>query len=100
MGYVNPARVTEDLVDDYLALAKDKDAAVEVLRQIYTNDGGPLPFPAAESLPEDFPILIVWGDNDNLAPLTGPVGQYFRKRSVDRAAWRFEEIASGHVPQD
>ena len=41
-----------------------RDAAVEVLRQIYTNDAGPLPFPAADMLPEVTPMLIVWGDND------------------------------------
>ena len=44
--YVNPQRVDDALVNDYLQLADDKEAAVEVLRQIYTNDGGPLPFTA------------------------------------------------------
>ena len=42
-----------------------------MLRQIYTNDGGPLPFPAADALGDDFPILAVWGDQDKLAPMTG-----------------------------
>ena len=98
--YVNPQRVTDDLVEDYLALAADKSAAVEVLRQIYTNDGGPLPFPAADALGDDFPILAVWGDQDNLAPMTGPVGRFFRERSVRLPATRFEEITAGHVPQD
>ena len=72
-----------------------------MLRQIYTNDGGPLPFDAADALPSDFPILAVWGDTDNLAPMTGPVGKFFRARSRALAATRFEEIAAaGHVPQD
>jgi pimeloyl-ACP methyl ester carboxylesterase len=98
--YVNPECVTDDLVDDYLALATDKEAAVEVLRQIYTNDGGPLPFDAADALPDDLPILVVWGDTDNLAPITGPVGRYFRQRAQALPATRFEEIHAGHVPQD
>ena len=98
--YTDPQRVTDDLVEDYLSLAKDKEAAIEVLRQIYTNDGGPLPFPAADALPDDFPILTVWGDRDNLAPITGPVGKFFRERSQRLAATKFEEISAGHVPQD
>jgi RimJ/RimL family protein N-acetyltransferase len=98
--YVNPECVTDDLVDDYLSLATDKEAAVEVLRQIYTNDGGPLPFDAADALPDDLPILVVWGDTDNLAPITGPVGRYFRQRAQALPATRFEEIYAGHVPQD
>jgi pimeloyl-ACP methyl ester carboxylesterase len=98
--YVNPECVTDDLVDDYLSLATDKEAAVEVLRQIYTNDGGPLPFDAADALPDDLPILVVWGDTDNLAPITGPVGRYFRQRAQALPATRFEEIHAGHVPQD
>ena len=63
-------------------LAADREAAVEVLRQIYTNDSGPLPFPAAEALPESMPMLVVWGDKDNLAPSTGPVGKYLKARAA------------------
>jgi len=101
--YVNADRVSDDLVSDYLSLASDKEAAIEVLRQIYTNDGGPLPFDAAEKLPPTFPILAVWGDRDNLAPSSGPVGEFFRARAADpqlAGSTRFEEIAAGHVPQD
>ena len=93
--YVNPSLVTDDLVTDYLSLARNKEAAVEVLRQIYTNDGGPLPFPAAAALGDDFPILAVWGDQDNLAPSSGPVGRYFRERAQRLDATRFEEISAG-----
>lgn len=98
--YVNSERVTDDLVDDYLSLASDKEAAVEVLRQIYTNDGGPLPFEAATALPDSFPILTIWGDRDNLAPSTGPVGKFFRAQAQRLGATEFEEIPAGHVPQD
>jgi len=98
--YSNPSRVDDDLVADYLSLAEDRDAAVEVLRQIYTNDAGPLPFPAAEALPEETPMLIIWGDRDNLSPVGGPVGSYFRARSLRLEATRFEEVQAGHVPQD
>ena len=60
-----------------------------------------LPFAAAEKLPSSLPLLTVWGDSDNLAPSTGPVGSYFRQQAGVRASHRFEEIAScGHVPQD
>ena len=99
--YVNPERVTDDLVADYLGLAENRPAAVEVVRQIYTNDGGPLPFTAAAALPDAFPLLVVWGDRDNLAPLQySPVGRFFRARAEKLPAMRFEELASGHVPQD
>ena len=74
---------------------------MEVLRQIYVNDSGPLPFPAAEALPESLPMLVVWGDRDNLAPSTGPVGRYLKARARRVQATRFEELANvGHVPQD
>ena len=36
--YVNPERVTDDLVQDYLSLAKDRDAAVEVRRPLQSFD--------------------------------------------------------------
>ena len=98
--YVNDDRVDDALVDDYLGLASDKDAAVEVLRQIYTNDPGPLPFEAAAKLPAGFLICTVWGDEDNRAPSTGPVGRHFRQRAVEASGTRFDEIRAGHVPQD
>jgi pimeloyl-ACP methyl ester carboxylesterase len=98
--YVHADRVDRALVDDYLSLASDRDAAVEVLRQIYTNDGGPTPFEAAAALPADFDVLCVWGDRDNLAPATGPVGTYFRQRADELAGTTFFEISAGHVPQD
>ena len=99
--YVNSDRVDAPLVDDYLSLATDTAAASEVLRQIYTNDGGPLPFRAAAALPDELPLLTVWGDQDNLGPISGPVGSFFRARArrLERSA--FEEVAGcGHVPQD
>jgi len=100
--YVTGERVTDDLVQDYLSLAHDKEAAAEVLRQIFTNDGGPLPFDATASLPDDYPILTIWGDTDNLAPATGPVGCHFRARSERFPETSpFVEVAGcGHVPQD
>ena len=98
--YVDAGRVDDALVADYLGLARDRSAAVEVLRQIYTNDGGPLPFPAAETLADAYPLLVVWGAHDNLASIGGPVGLYFRARARRLEATRFEEIDAGHVPQD
>ena len=42
-------------------------------------------------------MLVVWGDKDNLAPSTGPVGKHLKARFV--AATRFEESTNvGHVP--
>jgi len=99
--YVNGERVTDDLVCDYLSLAKDSEAAVEVLRQIYTNEAGPLPFDALDALPDSFPLLAVWGSDDNLAPINGPVGRFLRERAATNEATRFEELdGAGHVPQD
>ena len=47
------------------------------------------------------PMLVVWGDKDNLAPSTGPVGKYLKARAGRVAATRFEELQNvGHVPQD
>ena len=98
--YVNADRVDDELVNDYVSLAADKEAAAEVLRQIYTNDSGPVPFTASAKLPADFPICTIWGDEDNLAPSTGPVGKHFRARATTAEATRFDEIRAGHVPQD
>ena len=101
--YVDGSRVDDALVSDYLSLAGDREAAVEVLRQIYTNDGGPVPFDAAGRLLErapPFPLLCVWGDEDKLGAATGPVGSYFRELAAERPSCRWELVRAGHVPQD
>ena len=50
---------------------------------------------------KDLTAIVVWGDKDNLAPSTGPVGKYLKARAGRVAATRFEELTNvGHVPQD
>ena len=98
--YVNADRVTDDLVQDYLSLADDRDAAVEVLRQIYTNEPGPLPFEASAKLPDEYPICVVWGDQDKIASSAGPVGVHYRKRAQMAIGTTFTDVPAGHVPHD
>ena len=73
----------------------------QVVRQIYTNDPGPLPFEASAKLPADYPICIVWGDQDNVASSAGPVGVHFRARAERAEGTKFNDIVgAGHVPHD
>ena len=98
--YKDASRVDAPLVDDYVSLAADRRAACEVLRQIYTNEAGPLPFEALGVLDEDTPLLAVWGDDDRIAPADGPVGRCLAARARRLDATQFERLPAGHVPQD
>jgi pimeloyl-ACP methyl ester carboxylesterase len=69
--YVNPERVTEDLVETFLAPGRDRGAArtLSLLTKARTqNDFSPL---TKVLLPQvQVPILVLWGSEDRVIPLT------------------------------
>ena len=100
----NPDRVDDELVESFYLPAK-QDGAVDALSQIYTNNPGKTPQQLynenADSM-NNIPIQVVWGDKDPVAPMSGPVGQFFSGLSEEpNSNVKFETITNcGHVPFD
>lgn len=99
-----PERVDDELVESFYLPAK-QEGAVDALSQIYTNNPGKTPqqiYADNIDVISNIPIQVVWGEGDVVAPLGGPVGQFF----VDLAEQNdnkvsFEMISNcGHVPFD
>ena len=100
----NPQRVDDELVESFYLPAK-QDGAVDALSQIYTNDPGKMPqqiYAENSNFFSKIPIQVVWGDQDPVAPMAGPVGQFFLGLSQDpNSNVSFETVTNcGHVPFD
>ena len=79
------SRVDETLVDSFYVPAK-QPGSVEALNQIYTNDAGPSPMEYHDryaQLGTAIPMHVIWGTEDNVTPLAGPVGQLYTKLAAD-----------------
>jgi pimeloyl-ACP methyl ester carboxylesterase len=99
-----PERVDDELVESFYVPAKE-DGAVGALSQIYTNDPGKSPQKIyADNIDtvSNIPIQVIWGDRDVVAPLGGPVGQFFFDLADGGDSQvSFEVIPNcGHVPFD
>lgn len=102
------SRVDDELVNSFIdpVLNDSTPAVVEVLSQIYTNDAGRTPM----ELHNDYfstkhnkiPIHLIWGDKDPIAPVTGPVGQFYSKlSSTSNSGVTMQVIKdAGHIPFD
>eukprot|EP00565_Helicotheca_tamesis_P002073 CAMPEP_0185729294 /NCGR_PEP_ID=MMETSP1171-20130828/5075_1 /TAXON_ID=374046 /ORGANISM="Helicotheca tamensis, Strain CCMP826" /LENGTH=402 /DNA_ID=CAMNT_0028398093 /DNA_START=64 /DNA_END=1272 /DNA_ORIENTATION=- len=100
----NPDRVDDELVQSFLQPAK-QEGAVDALGQIYTNDPGATPMELHEMYPEKLdriPLKLVWGDQDEVAPVTGGVGSYYidRANDIKYSNCNIEVVKAGHVPFD
>eukprot|EP00977_Amphora_coffeiformis_P001658 scaffold310_cov168-Amphora_coffeaeformis.AAC.53 len=97
------ARVDAGLVDSFYIPAKD-EGSVQALNQIYTNDAGATPMELHERYPQlgsNIPIHVIWGDQDGVTPLQGPVGQFYANLAEsDDANVSMNVIRAGHVPFD
>jgi pimeloyl-ACP methyl ester carboxylesterase len=99
-----PERVDDELVESFYLPAKE-EGAVDALSQIYTNDPGKTPQQIyADNIDaiSNIPIQVIWGEGDVVAPLGGPVGQFFVNLAQNSdSKVSFEMIPDcGHVPFD
>jgi len=96
-------RVDDALVESFYLPAKD-EGSVEALNQIYTNDAGKTPMELHEDYVDflsSLPIHLVWGDEDQVTPLEGSVGQFYLNLSGDpNVRVSFTKIKAGHIPFD
>lgn len=94
--YVDGGRVDDLLVESTLRPADDP-RALDVFVAILTGDPGPTP---ADLVPEtDAPIHCIWGEKDQITPLSGLTGVLFQ--NLERAGrCTFTRLDAGHVPHD
>ena len=96
------SRVDDGLVDSFYYPAK-MEGSVEALNQIYTNDAGPTPMELHTSYPllSEVPIHLIWGSEDQVTPLAGPVGQFYQSLADQESSnVSMEVMKAGHVPFD
>ena len=97
------SRVDDELVDSFYLPAKES-GSVEALNQIYTNDAGKTPMQLQQDhadLLNKLPIHLVWGDNDQVTPLAGPVGQFYLDLMNDPdIPVSLSTVKAGHIPFD
>eukprot|EP00241_Pyramimonas_parkeae_P006715 CAMPEP_0114233146 /NCGR_PEP_ID=MMETSP0058-20121206/4999_1 /TAXON_ID=36894 /ORGANISM="Pyramimonas parkeae, CCMP726" /LENGTH=332 /DNA_ID=CAMNT_0001344697 /DNA_START=208 /DNA_END=1206 /DNA_ORIENTATION=- len=96
--YVNPECVDAELVEMFYKPTEDKNA-LGTLVNILTGPPGPRPDQVMEDV--DVPVCIIWGKEDTVTMIDGPVGEYFIKMSKEfPERVKFTTISSGHCPQD
>lgn len=97
------ARVDAGLVDSFYYPAK-QEGSVQALNQIYTNDPGPTPMELHEGHPQlgtRIPIHVIWGDQDGVTPLEGPVGRFYTQLAQDDdTSVSMNILRAGHLPFD
>lgn len=99
---ISPDRVDDELVESFYLPAKE-DGAVDALSQIYTNDPGKTPMQMYQDNMDKIskvPIHVVWGEEDPVTPLGGPVGQFFLSQAESSDHVSFDLVQSGHIPFD
>lgn len=97
-------RVDDALVNSVYQPAKDPGSP-ETLSQIYTNPPGKTPMEICAAHPsflKSVPLHLVWGRQDNVTPLDGPVGRFFQQLANDDQTplVTLETVNAGHVPFD
>lgn len=96
------SRVDDGLVDSFYYPAM-MEGSVEALNQIYTNDAGPTPMELHKSYPllSQVPFHLIWGTEDQVTPLSGPVGQFYHSLANQESSnVSIEVIKAGHFPFD
>jgi len=96
-------RVDAGLVESFYMPAKD-EGSVQTLNQIYTNDAGATPMELHDRYPRlgsSIPIHVIWGDQDSVSPLQGPVGRFYANLAerVDTSV-SMSIVRAGHIPFD
>lgn len=98
--YVNQDRVDDELVELITAPAED-EGALDAFIKILTGDPGPRPESLVPQLTRSLPIAVWWGTEDQVTPLIGVVGQFFKNLPKSRDSASFELVeGTGHCPFD
>jgi len=98
----NQARVDDALVNQFAEPAL-QDGAYEAFAGILTGAPGPRPERLALDVDSAFPLLLLWGEQDRVTPLSGPVGRFFAARADDPRATGTSMVrlpGLGHCPMD
>eukprot|EP00466_Bigelowiella_natans_P007582 jgi/Bigna1/131613/aug1.15_g6321 len=96
--YKNTERVDSNLVQPISQAAEDA-GAFEAFVTILTGSPGVRPEKVLPSV--DIPVLILWGEEDNITPIDGPVGSAFQVIAQERSDVQFVRLPElGHLPHD
>lgn len=100
------AKVDDVMIDSIYQPSQDPNA-VDALSQIYTNDPGKSPMELHKQYPsklinDQLPIHVIWGSDDGVAPLDGPVGQLYSNFAADDSipSVTMQIVKAGHIPFD
>mmetsp|Transcript_54532 Transcript_54532/g.132384 ORF Transcript_54532/g.132384 Transcript_54532/m.132384 type:complete len:506 (+) Transcript_54532:137-1654(+) len=101
------SRVDDELVKSFVEPVTNDETSniVDTIRQIYCNDGGKTPMELHEQYPSlsNTPIHLIWGNKDNVTPLSGSVGQFYSNLAASEAeseSVSLQVIEAGHIPFD
>lgn len=75
------------------------EGALDAFVSILTGPPGPNPIKLIPEITK--PVLVLWGDQDGLTPLDGPVGKYFTSLPGQLPNFNLYVLQGvGHCPQD
>ncbi|XP_010440968.1 PREDICTED: pheophytinase, chloroplastic-like isoform X1 [Camelina sativa] len=96
--YGNKDNVDDTLVE-IIAGPANTEGALDAFVSILTGPPGPNPIKLIPEITK--PVLVLWGDQDGLTPLDGPVGKYFASLPDELPNFNLYVLQGvGHCPQD
>lgn len=96
--YINKENVDDTLVE-IIAGPANGEGALDAFVSILTGPPGPNPIKLIPEITK--PVLVLWGDQDGLTPLDGPVGKYFSSLPDQLPNFNLYVLEGvGHCPQD
>nr|VDC98733.1 unnamed protein product [Brassica rapa] len=96
--YGNKDNVDDTLVE-IIAGPANSEGALDAFVSILTGPPGPNPITLIPEITK--PVLVLWGDQDGLTPLDGPVGKYFTSLPGQLPNFNLYVLEGvGHCPQD
>ncbi|KFK33245.1 hypothetical protein AALP_AA6G349300 [Arabis alpina] len=96
--YGNKDNVDDTLVE-IIAGPANSEGALDAFVSILTGPPGPNPIKLIPEITK--PVLVLWGDQDGLTPLDGPVAKYFTSLPGQLPNFNLYVLEGvGHCPQD
>ena len=98
--YQDTRNVNEDLLDLLLQPASDPGAR-DVFLSVYTGPAGPTREELLEKVPNDIPILTLWGDKDPFTPLDEEAQEALKQAATQKSVFELQMIPNaGHCLHD